>query len=218
MNLPMKIVIISDTHTLHREYAKKYELPPADVIIHCGDVSGRGEEYYINDFLEWFNSLYQYDHKIFIAGNHDWLFDSYPNIAKELVAKYENVTYLEDSGVNIYGINFWGTPVTPPFFNWAFNRTENKLKDYWELIPTNTDVLITHGPPYTVLDKDRIGQSVGSPSLFYNVIDRIKPKIHCFGHMHNNYGVTSINDTKFINASVLNDRYVIARGPQIIEI
>lgn len=217
-----KLVLISDTHNQHIELANKFDLPPADFIIHAGDISGQGDEYHVRKFLEWFSSLYQYDNKIFIAGNHDWLFEREPSFAKSLIPN--NVHYLEDSGVEIWGLKFWGSPVTPPFYNWAFNRPEEKLKKHWSIIPEDIDVLITHGPPLNMLDfvvrnQDNY-ENVGSPSLHDEVTNRIKPKLHVFGHVHEGYGEFQYNDNdiKFINASSLNKRYQVVNKPKIIEI
>lgn len=191
-------------------------MPDADMVVHCGDMTSMGYEHEIREFYKWYSKLNQYKHKISIAGNHDWLFETQPNLAKSLVP--DNVIYLEDSGVEIDGIYFYGTPVQKPFCNWAFNREEYKLAQHWEGIPDNTDVLITHSPPFGILDwsSDKIPQ--GSPSLLYEVQNRIKPKIHCFGHMHDCHGIDIINETTFLNATVLDEKYLVAYRPIVIEI
>ncbi|MFW6219891.1 MAG: metallophosphoesterase family protein [bacterium] len=214
-----KILLISDTHNNHKGLDKKFgELPPADFIIHAGDITGSGDEYSTKEFLDWFSSLYQYDHKIFIAGNHDWIFEINNFLAKRLVP--ENVHYLEDSYVELWGLKIYGTPVTPIFYNWAFNRPEEKLKQHWSAIPDDTDILITHGPPHGVLDfaSHHSQEHTGSPSLYDEVINRIKPKVHVFGHIHEEYGQKEINGIKFVNASVLNARYQMVNKPILIEI
>ena len=213
-----KITLISDTHTMHKGLENKFNLPPADYIIHCGDITGLGTEHTTREFLKWFNNLSQYKHKIFIAGNHDWLFEISPALAKDIVEEYENVIYLEDSGVEINNIKFWGSPVTLPFNNWAFNRSEEKLKQHWEAIPDNIDVLITHGPPYKIMDFGPYSKEyTGSRSLYNEVVDRIKPKIHCFGHIHNDYGIYDHESgVKFINASNLDESYKITNKPIVL--
>ncbi|MEA3295811.1 MAG: metallophosphoesterase [Patescibacteria group bacterium] len=112
-----KIVIISDTHGMHKGLDNKFDLPPADFVIHCGDITGSGKEHVVKEFLDWYSKLDQYKYKIFIAGNHDRLFEDDRMIAKELLSKYPNVIYLEDSGVELKGIKFWGIPVSRPFCN-----------------------------------------------------------------------------------------------------
>jgi Icc-related predicted phosphoesterase len=215
----MKFVIISDTHTMHKGLENRFNFPPADFLIHCGDITGRGTENTIREFLEWFNNLNQFKYKIFIAGNHDRLFEAVPQLTKEILNEYPNIIYLEDSGIELDGIKFWGSPVSKPFMNWAFNRPEEKLKKHWETIPNNIDVLITHSPPHKIMDYGVFSKEhTGSPSLFNEVINRIKPKIHCFGHIHNDYGMKIYGETKFINASNLNEDYKIVNPPIIIEI
>jgi Icc-related predicted phosphoesterase len=166
--------------------------------------------------MGWYSHL-PFKYKLIIAGNHDWLFEKYHILAMEKVP--ENVIYLEDSGIEIEGIKFWGTPVQPPFNNWAFNRPESKLIEHWKAIPTDTDVLITHCPPHTIFDwsiYDLI--HTGSPGLYFEVVERIKPKLHCFGHIHGSYGQKVIENTTFINASNLNEDYMCVNPPVIFEI
>jgi Icc-related predicted phosphoesterase len=209
----MKIVIISDTHNKH----KQLTLPDADCIIHCGDSTSVGKEHEIHDFFKWYSGLTQYKYKILIAGNHDWLFERNRSLA--LSHKPKNVIYLEDQEVVIEGIKFYGTPVQKPFNNWAFNRPEAKLAQHWQAIPDDTDVLITHSPPYMIGDYSPYSmQHEGSPSLYEEVTKRIKPKIHCFGHIHHGYGIHVIGETTFINASNLNEEYKYANAPILIEI
>ena len=208
------LVCISDTHNKHKHLGK---LPDADIIIHCGDMTSMGREHEIRDFMKWFSGLNQYSHKICIAGNHDWLFDRNRLFAKSLVPK--NVIYLEDKEVIIDDIKFYGTPVSLPFFNWAFNRPEEKLEQYWAAIPDDTDVLITHQPPYGIMDWSVYDKkATGSPSLYKEVLKRIKPKVHCFGHIHSGHGVKVIEDTTFINASNLDEDYMCVYDPVLIEI
>jgi len=215
----MKLCIISDTHTKHDYIGiKKYE---ADVLIHCGDISGNGGIQAITKFLEWFGSLDQFKHKIFIAGNHDWLFQRNGALAKDTVKEVGkgDIIYLEDSEIVIDGVKFYGTPVQPPFCNWAFNVFEPKLSEYWKMIPDDTDVLITHSPPYMFGDfVPWSNKHEGSKSLYIEVTNRIKPKIHCFGHIHEGYGVKDLGDIKFINASCLDGEYMAVNDPIIVEI
>jgi len=210
----MKIVFISDTHGKHKQLKN---LPYGDMIIHSGDFTTIGEEYEIRNFFKWYGNLNQYKYKIIIAGNHDWLFERNRQLALSYVP--DNVTYLEDSGINIEGINFYGSPVQKPFYDWAFNRPEEKLAVHWAAIPNNTDVIITHSPPYGIFDwsvYDKI--HTGSPSLYKEIIERIKPKISVFGHIHSGHGITKIDDTIFINASNLDEKYQYSYEPIVVEI
>lgn len=209
----MKLCIISDTHNKHKRLGK---LPDADVIIHCGDFTSMGYSHEIVGFMEWYSKL-PFKHKIIIAGNHDWLFETNGILAREKIP--ENVIYLEDSEIIIDGIKFYGIPVSLPFNNWAFNRPEEKLMQHWQAIPDDTDVLITHQPPYGIFDwsvYDNI--HTGSPSLYFEVMGRIKPKIHCFGHIHSGHGIKVIENTTLINASNLDEDYMCVNDPILIEI
>lgn len=208
----MKFVTISDTHGQHNRLI----LPKGDVIIHAGDISKRGEKYEIIDFLQWFESL-DFIHKIFIAGNHDFYFEhTQSEDIKKIIP--ENITYLCDSGITINNINIWGSPVTPWFFNWAFNRQRgNQIAAHWNLIPAGTDILVTHGPVFGKLDKTTSGQRVGCEDLLVKVLT-LKPKIHICGHIHEAYGLLEHQTITFINASVLNENYQLKNIPITFEL
>jgi len=210
----VSIIIISDTHGKHKRLST---LPKADVIIHCGDMTTMGREHEIRDFLKWFSALNQYIYKICCAGNHDWLFEKNRGIAIRLIPK--NVIYLEDNGIEIDRFKFWGSPVQKPFYDWAFNRPESTLIKHWRTIPDDTDVLITHSPPYMIGDYvPRSMQHEGSPSLYEEVTNRIKPKIHCYGHIHHGYGIHVIGETTFINASNLDEYNMCVNDPFFVEL
>jgi Icc-related predicted phosphoesterase len=206
----MKITFISDTHWLVKNDVERDDmtsmLEGGPILVHAGDVSGRGTYFEVEQFLDWFSEL-PYAHKILIAGNHDFLFEADPEEAAKLLAKYPGITYLNDSGVTIEGIKFWGSPITPWFHNWAFNRTGPEIRKHWDMIPDGIDVLITHGPPNGILDLTQHTQlHVGCPYLLEKV-KRIKPKVHVFGHIHEARGVHEEGGTTFVNASVVDLRY-----------
>ncbi len=200
----MKFVAISDTHGKHLELT---DLPDADCIIHAGDVSGRGLPSEVANFLQWFDRL-NYTHKIFIAGNHDFFFeDAKAEEVQSIIP--EGVTYLNDSGIEIEGIYIHGSPVQPVFFDWAFNRKRGEeIDQHWQLIPEHTDILITHGPAYGILDQTVRGQKVGCEDLLRR-IETVKPQYHIAGHIHEAYGVQKVGDTTFVNASVVNFNYQV---------
>lgn len=208
----MKFVAISDTHCRH--YSLK--LPKGDAIIHAGDVTYKGEEAEVLDFLKWFSGL-NYKFKIFTAGNHDFFFEkAKPAYIQSLIP--EGVFYLNDSGVEIEGIKIWGSAITPWFFNWAFNRKRGvSITKHWNLIPNDTDILITHGPPYGILDTVLNGNHVGCVDLIKKV-QLIKPKVHISGHIHEAYGRAKRGDTLFINASIMNESYELVNTPQTFQV
>jgi len=128
----LKIISISDTHGKH----KGLTLPDADMIIHAGDITSNGDELQVKSFLNWFSNL-NIQHKIFIAGNHDFYFERNPTEGIQKLIP-ENIIYLNDQLITIDGINIWGSPITPWFFDWAFNRERGEdIKKHWDLIPTN---------------------------------------------------------------------------------
>ena len=206
----MKIVLISDTHTNHN-----FRIPKGDVLIHAGDVTSRGTKAEVDVFIKWFQSQ-PHKHKIFIAGNHDFYFEN--AVKNNLKTEFKNLIYLNDSGCEINGLKFWGSPIQPDFFKWAFNRKRGEeIKKHWDLIPTDTDVLITHGPPHGILDLTTIGLYSGCKELKKKVFE-IQPKLHVFGHIHEGYGTTTINKTFFVNASLLNEKYQSAHIPIVVNL
>jgi Icc-related predicted phosphoesterase len=207
----MRFVAISDTHGKH-----EFDLPPGDVILHAGDVSSRGSKAEVERFLDWFSGL-DYTYKIFIAGNHDFFFERAS--ATEIQATIpDNLIYLNDSGTEVEGIKIWGSPIQPWFYDWAFNRQRGaEIQKHWELIPADSDIVITHGPVFGILDRVASGLSVGCEDLLPR-IERIKPKIHLCGHIHEAYGTRRVGDTLFINASILDLRYTIKNQAVVFDL
>ena len=208
----MKFVVLADTHSRHRGV----KLPKGDVLIHAGDISYRGEKPEVEDFLSWF-SKQDFEHKIFIAGNHDFLFEKTKE--KDLVKLIpDGIIYLNDSGTSINDLNIWGSPITPKFFNWAFNRTRGEeICKHWKQIPFDTNLLITHGPPFGILDQAGNDRHVGCKDLL-NTLQEIKPQAHVFGHIHESYGTTKNFGIKFINASLTNDSFELMNKPIVFEL
>lgn len=206
----MKLVIISDTHT------RRPEVPDGDILIHCGDHTFEGKHEESMMALAWLNRL-PHKHKIFIAGNHEVGWETAPREGLEyMVNKWApKCVYLENSGVEIEGLKFWGSPNQPHFYNWAFQKARGKeLKEHWAKIPDDTDILITHGPPFMIRDT---GDHIGDEDLRNRVFE-VKPKLHCFGHAHEGYGVEVIDGITFVNAAILNDDYNIAHPAVVIDL
>lgn len=203
----MKFVTIADTHGKHNSL----KLSSGEILIHAGDISMKGDKVEVEDFLSWFDKQ-DFEHKILIAGNHDFYFERESDLHIQHLLP-ENVVYLNDNSTTINGIKIWGSPITPWFFNWAFNRHRGEpIKRHWDLIPIDTDILITHGPIFRTLDKTSEGQHVGCKDLFNKVQD-INLKAHVCGHIHESYGTVEKFGTKFINASVLNANYELTNSP-----
>lgn len=195
--MSLRLVIISDTHAKHHKIP---HIPDGDVLIHAGDITRYGELDTITDFNDFLGTL-PHPHKLIIAGNHDFSFENNP---QETEALLTNCTYLRDKATTINGVNFYGSPWQPNFHNWAFNLARGpEIRAKWELIPTNTDVLITHGPPHQYGDRTFLGKNVGCADLL-DIVQQIKPTLHIFGHIHEAAGTTSDGHTTFINASAFN--------------
>lgn len=212
-----KITFISDTHNKHNLLSDF--LLGGDLLICSGDISGRGSIEEIENFLWWFDKLDNYDYKVFISGNHDFGFEREHQKLIELLTGYKNVDYLQDERMDLWyeddqQLVLYGTPWQPEFHNWAFNLPRGeKLKEKWDMIPTDVDILITHGPPFGKLDYVPFdGVNVGCEELLKK-IQEIKPKINVFGHIHEGYGYVFDGNTHYINASVLNGRYEYRNKP-----
>jgi len=206
----MRIVAISDTHGLHENLI----IPDGDVLIHAGDLTSQGKLSQIKEFNSWFGS-HPHRHKIAIAGNHDWALQTAPEDAINLLT---SCIFLQDSGVEIDGLKIYGSPWQPVFFNWAFNLPRgDSLKKVWSKIPIDTDVLITHGPPFGVLDLVPSGEHVGCEDLKGRLCE-LNLRAHIFGHIHEGYGTKTVNDCKFVNASTCTNRYLPLNLPIVIDL
>lgn len=211
----MKIVCISDTHGDH----ELVELPAGDVLVHAGDITAHGTEEDFIKFVTWFAS-HPHKHKIFIGGNHDTYLEQQPENVLA-VAKAHGINYLDDSGVQIDGVQFWGSPITPRFYDWSFMRDPEDIHQHWALIPEDTAVLITHGPVWGVLDEVErsadVTENTGCKSLLKRV-DAVQPACHVFGHIHEGYGSWKNGKTRFLNVSTMSKQYRIQNPPVIIEL
>lgn len=209
----MRIVFLSDTHN----YAIQ-SVPDGDMVVHAGDATGQGTLPEIGQFLEWYGDL-PHKHKVFVAGNHDWLFQTSHNLAWQMCLD-RSIYYLEDSGKIVDGLHLYGSPWQPVFCDWAFNAYDEDLEERFQHIPGGLDLLITHGPPYGILDESAYDfkiKNIGSKVLLDHV-KRAKPRVHVFGHAHGNPGQKQIGDTLFINAAICNPKYVPINEPIYIDL
>lgn len=218
----MKILNISDTHTKHRQIPLEWlsnRNGEIKTIIHAGDISNIGRLDEIEDFCKWYDSL-EFVNKIFIAGNHDWGFQRKPEEVAEIIAKYPSITYLQDSSVTIDGIKIYGSPWQPFFFNWSFNLQRGKeIQEKWELIDLDCDILITHGPVQGFVDMTPHGEFVGCESLLDTVVNKLDNMLlSVCGHIHCAHGHVYGENKLYVNASTLNESYMVAYKPIIVEI
>jgi len=210
-----KLALISDVHGLWPSIS----YPEADILVIAGDItngfgSSSKSQYeeikILVRFLQNFITTQHYKDVVVIAGNHDFCFEN--EKAAELFEGQEHLHYLQDSEVTIQGLKFYGSPMTPWFGGWAFNfpapdpgrgvyRARAHARNCWEAIPDDTDVLVTHGPPYGILDTTAKGVSVGCPYLKERLATLKNLKLHVFGHIHAGAGATTIDNTVYVNAS-----------------
>lgn len=222
----LKILHISDTHKMHGWLTIPKNI---DIIIHSGDASNIKSPYYneqeMLDFIEWYSNL-DIDYKIYVGGNHDTSLEK-KLITKELFTS-KGITYIEHESIEIEGLKIFGSPYTPEFNNWAFNVKREKLFKYWEAVPLDTQILITHGPPKYILDNDH-NELLGCKSLYKKVQQLDKLIFHQFGHVHSrlrnndtfiNRGIYQqySDGPKYINASCVDLDYRIIPGNIITEI
>jgi Icc-related predicted phosphoesterase len=198
----VRLIVVSDTHGLHNRIES---LPEGDGLVHGGDLMNSGyDPEDIRSFNHWLGK-HSFEHRIVIGGNHDRFFQNSPKQARGLLT---NAIYLENSGVTINGVSFWGSPYTPEFLNWAFMYPRGETaRKYWDQIPEGLDVLITHGPPLGILDQVQpSGEHLGCAELL-KAVEVKKPRVHIFGHIHGGAGTFDNGVTRFINAAYLNELY-----------
>jgi Icc-related predicted phosphoesterase len=217
----MRLVVTSDCHGK----LDQASLPSGDILILGGDLLANHSGDPDTDAALQLSELRDVDtycgalgfkHVLMIAGNHDWVFERYKGAHQVL----KNIVYLEDSGIEIDGVRFWGSPHQPWFYDWAFNHPRNgrALSHYWSLIPDDTNVLITHGPPFGILD---LPFGKGEPAgceLLLKRVSEVKPRVHIFGHIHGSYGQQRTGPTLFVNACLCNELYHPVNAPHVIDL
>lgn len=207
-----KIIAISDTHNLH----SYIQIPECDILIHAGDATGRGSMEEIMPFLNWL-SKQPAKYKVFIPGNHDWGFEKNPDFYRH-ECQERGITLLIDEIVDLEGLKIYGSPITPFFCNWAFNRFPGpEIQKHWDLIPKGIDILVTHGPPRGFLDQTVFGEQCGSEELLYKILEN-RPKVHIFGHMHDCHGLKTFDGIKFYNVTICDERYKAVHKPTEIDL
>ena len=204
-----------------------HPVPDGDILIHAGDGTNVGRMNEIAAFGVWLRS-FPHKHKIFIAGNHDWMFEKNPTVAVQLLNQgilglnnKSGIVYLQDNITEIEGLKIYGSPWQPAFFNWAFNLDRGEaIKRKWDMIPEGLDILITHGPPMGI--QDQITAHLGSEHLgceeLMKAVERAKPKIHVFGHIHGGYGKVQYPNTLFANAAICTEAYKPINEPIVIDL
>jgi Icc-related predicted phosphoesterase len=244
----ISIVMISDIHNNQ----KLLNLPEADILLVAGDMTDRGSYDEISLFSKFLSKVKpKFDLIIVVAGNHEVTMDiefykksgkKYfqsnavdPNKIRSILLENKDIVYLEDSGYEYKGINIWGSPWVNPCGNWAFCLSgKDKGKEYFEKIPENTDILVTHSPPFGILDVVPYYNYKVNPETnnFYRVEEKdntgnqellnrvkvVKPKLHVFGHIHECSGSIVEDSTLFVNASILNRNHKPKNLPKKVKL
>lgn len=205
----MKLLCVSDLH----QY--KPVLAPSDIFVIAGDITDTGTRAQAFEMLDYLASMRR--DIVLVPGNHDKVFQKEPEIMEQACAD-RGIRLLIESGCEIEGIKFWGSPYCQRFGHWAFMYDQYMEYRIWDRIPEDTDVLVTHEAPMGILDKTEEGFHLGSEFLYLAVTERVKPKLHIFGHIHSSYGTIEINGTRFVNASVCDANYDPVNEPQEVEI
>jgi Icc-related predicted phosphoesterase len=210
----MIIDCISDLH------GSEPEMPGGDLLIVAGDMTGRDEPSQWINFFAWLRAQ-EYEKKVIIGGNHDNFLQECASTKeiREIGLRWgDECDYLKDSGCEFGGLKIWGSPWTRSFVGMnpecmAFTlRTEDELDYYWDKIPEDTDILVTHSPPAGILDNTSRKYRVGSSSL-RKQLEVLHPRLHVFGHIHQGYGKEEHGKTIFVNAAHLNGDYDSANEP-----
>jgi Icc-related predicted phosphoesterase len=222
----LRVIAISDTHTHHNTIQNIENLIDKDatnILVHTGDSTKLGEKDDILDFLDWFNNLKNFDYKFLISGNHDWCFFNKEEwlISTLNKLKDNNCIYLEDEeyilNIENTNIKIYGSPWQPlTSKKWAFGCDEYTIGKYWDMIPNDTDILLTHTPPYYIHDLTTHNLSVGCIKLREKIMD-LNLSLNVHGHIHESRNASMIKDTVFVNASICNSIYNPVNKPIIID-
>lgn len=202
----MKVVIIADTHGFHEDLV----VPDGDVLVHCGDYSAQGTFRDLVAFNYWLGKQ-PHKYKVVISGNHDAYAGT---IERDVTQEFlQNAIYLENQGAFIEGKTFWGSPFTPVYGHWSFmKRRGDDISRVWQMMPEQIDMLVTHGPPQGILDKNANHELCGCYDL-RQAVKRRRVAYHVFGHIHEGYGEKTLDDTRYINCSVLDENYELVNKP-----
>lgn len=204
MSQDLSITTMSDTHSHHQAF----NLPGGDFLFHAGDQTGSGRLERAIEFLDWLQEQ-DYAHTVITPGNHDWCYEKQPDLMRE-ECKKRGIHLLMDEGITLEGIKIWGSPVQPWFYDWAFNRERgHKIRKHWNMIPEDTEILVTHGPPMGILDLVPRGENVGCRDLLRRILDIPSIKLHIFGHIHEGRGTLEQGGRLFVNAANLDGNYLL---------
>ena len=210
----MKIVALSD---IHGKWKQLGDLPECDILISAGDYSFRGEKHMVKDFHTWLNKQ-DAAHIISVQGNHEvWVEHNFEEAKEIATTACPAIHFIDEGLIEIEGIKIWCSAITPWFYDWAWNRRISEIEPHWAKIPDDTDILVTHGPPYGILDELMSGARAGCMHL-YERVKQVEPDIHIFGHLHLNGGQNkTIDKTTFYNVASCDESYQATQGYAVID-
>lgn len=210
--MSVKIIHVSDTHL------RKFNPEAGNILIHSGDALNRGSISELSTFKKQLKRIKKnYDHIIFVPGNHDRIFEQSPIFAAEYLEEgIDNLKVLNHQRTVIDGLVFFGTPYQPEFCNWAFNLPPHELLEKFSQIHKDTDVLITHCPVRGILDRTIQNENVGSSELSANMPSKLK--LHAFGHIHWSKGLVKLGDTWYSNGAICDEQYLPFNKENVIEL
>ncbi len=204
----LRLVILSDTHELHREV----EVPDGDILIHAGDFSMFSKSMAsVKDFNLWLGEL-PHRHKIVVPGNHESFLEADPSKRSML----SNAAVLINESIEIEGLRIWGSPVTP-LYSGAFGlSSQTDRRRLYAQIPTGTDIIISHGPPYSVLDRASGSDEHAGDLELLEAVLRIRPRMFICGHVHQQ-GTSEVDGITFVNAALMGPDGDLAASPLVFE-
>lgn len=215
-----KIVAISDVHGKWN----KLNIPECDILISTGDYSFRGEKHMVEDFHKWLNKQ-DAGHIISVQGNHEvWVEKNFEQAKQIAETVCPGVHFIGDHGtITIDGIKIHGSAITPWFYDWAWNvRRGDAIANEWAKIPDDTNILLTHGPVYGILDEVpnqtiNFDKHVGCEELYKRIMQLVNCKVHICGHIHHSHGQKYFNGKQFYNAAICDEQYMPTNPLTIIE-
>lgn len=200
----MIIDCISDLH------GEQPELEGGDLLICAGDCTASDKVKQWMEFFDWFKAQ-PYRKKILVGGNHDGFLErsiSSEEARQKLIDPQDGFDYLCDSGIEFEGFKIWGSPWTPKFYNFHFMLDRgDRIRQKWALIPDDIDILVTHGPPFGILDGNRENEKCGCQDLAHRLLELKKLRLHVFGHIHEGYGQINQCGHLSVNCAILDENY-----------
>jgi Icc-related predicted phosphoesterase len=247
-----KICAISDIH------GHLPEIPECDILCICGDIIPLYIQRGFAQSIAWLSGPFQKwaleapcKHVVMVWGNHDfigerldkygckepneeyqWLLGMNPKQVCEFLFKCDEdnkIHLLLDTEEVIDGIKFYGTSWCPSLRNWAFYGDSETLKEKFNQIPSDFDVLLTHCPPKygqqgIVLQTNwNFGKDFGCEELQEALVQKTMLRSDvCWvlsGHIHSgNHNWETRGPLVYRNVSIMDEDYEPAYSPLLFNI